>query len=64
MLLTIVWSACHTSVYNIVVFLVLLLRGKLIPYNGLLSLGANFPEWWAFNFSRSFPDLEIRDLKK
>ena len=30
-------------------------------YNGLFSLGANFPEWWTFNFSRNFPDLEIHD---
>ena len=30
-------------------------------YNGLFCLGANFPEWWALNFSRNFPDLEIHD---
>ena len=34
---------------------------SIIPYNGLFSLGANFPEWWTFSFSRNFPDLEIHD---
>ena len=31
------------------------------PYNGFISLGANFPEWSALSFSRNFPDLEIHD---
>ena len=31
----------------------------VVPYNGLFSLGANFPEQCTINFSRNFPDLEF-----
>ena len=30
-----------------------------LPYSGFISLGANFPEWWALSFSRNFPSLKI-----
>ena len=26
-----------------------------------MVLGANFSEWWTFNFSRNFPDFKIHD---
>ena len=32
-----------------------------IPYSGLFYLGGNLPKWWAFSFSRNFPNLEIHD---
>ena len=33
----------------------------IIIYSRLFFLGANFPKWWTFSFSRNFPDLEIHD---
>ena len=32
-----------------------------LPYSGFISLGANFPEWWALSFSRNFPNLKFHD---
>ena len=34
-----------------------------VLYNGLFTLGANFPEWWILSSSRNFPNLEIYDIK-
>ena len=34
-----------------------------LPHNRFISLGANFPKWWALSFSRNFPNLKIHDPK-
>ena len=40
----------------------LVIRPCPLPYIGLFSLGANYPEWWTLSIS-SFPNLEFHNPK-